>query len=86
MEDIDRKKARVWAFTNANIPVRHQPRNVLTMYLISCYWQHAIRVLRILEVEDQIDDIVFCDYSQKDLVAKPEPAAYHKVFICVYLV
>jgi len=39
---------------------------------------HAERVLRILNLQDLIEDIVFCDYSQPDLVAKPSPEFYHR--------
>jgi hypothetical protein len=36
MEDIDRKKARVWAFTNANIPVRQstQGTDICSSYIL----------------------------------------------------
>jgi hypothetical protein len=49
----------------------------LTVYI----WQHAERVLKILELRDQIEGIVYCDYDDKDedLLCKPEPAFYHQV-------
>jgi len=56
-KDIDRSKARVWAFTNA-------------------YETHAARVLRILELEDEMEGIVYCDYAQPDFSCKPETVFY----------
>ena len=43
--------------------------------------QHAERVLRILELRDQIEGVVFCDYKERDedFSCKPEPAFYYKV-------
>jgi FMN phosphatase YigB (HAD superfamily) len=41
--------------------------------------QHAERVLRILNLEDQIDGLVYCDYTDPDFVCKPEPEYYHNV-------
>lgn len=43
--------------------------------------QHAERVLKIMELRDQIEGIVFCDYADKneDLICKPQPAFYHRV-------
>lgn len=37
--------------------------------------------MRILELRDQIEGVVFCDYEEKsdDFTCKPEPAFYHKV-------
>ncbi|KAJ7590949.1 pyrimidine 5-nucleotidase [Mycena floridula] len=46
--------------------------------LTNAYRTHAERVLRILNLHDQIDGLVFCDYEEKDIVAKPDPAFYHK--------
>jgi len=48
--------------------------------LTNAYRTHAERVLRILELRDQIEGVVFCDYEEKseDFICKPEPAFYHK--------
>ncbi|KAH7887659.1 pyrimidine 5-nucleotidase [Phlebopus sp. FC_14] len=56
-QDIDRKKARVWALTNA-------------------YKNHANRVLNILNLQDQIEDVVYCDYEESEFTCKPEPEYY----------
>ncbi|KAI9512235.1 pyrimidine 5-nucleotidase [Russula earlei] len=47
--------------------------------LTNAYWTHAERVLRILELRDQIEGIVFCDFNLKDedFICKPQPAFYH---------
>ncbi|KAF8592441.1 pyrimidine 5-nucleotidase [Ramaria rubella] len=57
LKDIDRRKARVWALTNA-------------------YITHATRVLRILKLDDLVEDIVFCDYAVSDFSCKPEAEYY----------
>ncbi|KAF8525320.1 Haloacid dehalogenase-like hydrolase-domain-containing protein [Gautieria morchelliformis] len=59
LEDMDRRKTRVWALTNA-------------------YVTHATRVLRILKLEDLIEDIVYCDYAVPDFSCKPEPEYYQQ--------
>ena len=41
--------------------------------------QHAERVLRVMDLHDQIEGIVFCDYGEDDLICKPAPASYHRV-------
>ncbi|KAK0490896.1 pyrimidine 5-nucleotidase [Armillaria novae-zelandiae] len=46
--------------------------------LTNAYRPHAERVLRILNLHDQIEGLVYCDYAQKDLISKPEPEYYHK--------
>jgi len=46
--------------------------------LTNAYKVHAERVLRILNLRDQIEGIVYCDYEAKDLTSKPDPAYYHK--------
>jgi pyrimidine and pyridine-specific 5'-nucleotidase len=40
---------------------------------------HAIRVLNILEVQDQFDGIIYCDYSQKGFMCKPDPEIFIEV-------
>jgi len=44
--------------------------------LTNAYSTHARRVLRILQLEDQIEGLVFCDYAQHDFACKPEPEFY----------
>ncbi|CAK5275528.1 unnamed protein product [Mycena citricolor] len=40
---------------------------------------HASRVLRILDLEDQIDGgVIFCDYAQPNFACKPDPQFYHQ--------
>ncbi|KAI0347235.1 pyrimidine 5-nucleotidase [Trametopsis cervina] len=44
--------------------------------LTNAYRTHAQRVLRILGVEDQIEGLIFCDYSDRSFTCKPEPLYY----------
>ncbi|KAG5639280.1 hypothetical protein H0H81_004941 [Sphagnurus paluster] len=39
---------------------------------------HAERVLRILQLDDLIDGLVYCDYELKDFSCKPEPDFYQQ--------
>ena len=32
-----------------------------------------------MDLHDQIEGIVFCDYDEDDLICKPAPASYHRV-------
>ncbi|TFY58039.1 hypothetical protein EVG20_g8308 [Dentipellis fragilis] len=59
--DINRAKVRVWALTNAYRP--------------SAY-QHAERVLRILNLDDQVEGVIYCDYAKPNFVCKPELQFY----------
>ncbi|RPD67219.1 pyrimidine 5-nucleotidase [Lentinus tigrinus ALCF2SS1-7] len=45
--------------------------------LTNAYYTHANRVLRILGVDDLIEGVVFCDYSDPEFNCKPEPEFYH---------
>lgn len=45
--------------------------------LTNAYRPHAQRVLRILQLEDQIEGLVYCDYEDANFVCKPEAAYYH---------
>lgn len=38
-----------------------------------------MRVLKILNVDDLIDGLVFCDYSEKDFSCKPEREYFDRV-------
>ncbi|KAF4602061.1 hypothetical protein EYR40_005263 [Pleurotus pulmonarius] len=46
--------------------------------LTNAYRTHAERVLKILDLSDQIDGLVFCDYAEPNFVCKPEPAFYEQ--------
>jgi len=47
--------------------------------LTNAFWTHAERVLKILELRDQFEGIVYCDYNEKDdIICKPQPAFYHR--------
>lgn len=45
--------------------------------------QHARRVLKILDLEDQIEGLVYCDYQQTGFTCKPEPEYYQNVSIII---
>lgn len=45
--------------------------------LTNAYKNHAQRVLKILDLEDQIEGLVYCDYQQIGFTCKPEPDYYH---------
>jgi pyrimidine and pyridine-specific 5'-nucleotidase len=45
--------------------------------LTNAYFPHAQRVLRILNLEDQIDGLVYCNYQEPNFLCKPEPGFYH---------
>ncbi|KAI0307280.1 pyrimidine 5-nucleotidase [Multifurca ochricompacta] len=44
--------------------------------LTNAYDTHAERVLKILNLRDQIEGVVFCDYLEEDFDCKPEPTFY----------
>jgi pyrimidine and pyridine-specific 5'-nucleotidase len=46
--------------------------------LTNAYRPHALRVLKILGLDDQIEDIVYCDYTRPEFPCKPEPEYYHE--------
>ncbi|KAJ6598962.1 pyrimidine 5-nucleotidase [Mycena vulgaris] len=46
--------------------------------LTNAYRPHAERVLRILNLDDQIDGLIFCDYQQPNFVCKPDAQYYHQ--------
>ena len=41
--------------------------------------KHAFRVLQILELEDEMDGVVFCDYAIPNFSCKPESQFYEQV-------
>ncbi|KAF8335019.1 Haloacid dehalogenase-like hydrolase-domain-containing protein [Cantharellus anzutake] len=44
--------------------------------LTNAYKNHAFRVLQILELEDEMDGVVFCDYGVPNFSCKPEAQFY----------
>ncbi|KAI0268386.1 pyrimidine 5-nucleotidase [Gloeopeniophorella convolvens] len=44
--------------------------------LTNAYRPHAERVLKILNLRDQFEEVVFCDYQEEDFTCKPEPGYY----------
>ncbi|KAF8845849.1 pyrimidine 5-nucleotidase [Paxillus ammoniavirescens] len=74
-EHLDRTKVRVWALTNAYKHVRlaNQQRG----FQVYNTQQHANRVLNILNLADQIEGLVYCDYEQPNFTCKPEAEFYH---------
>ncbi|KIY49296.1 pyrimidine 5-nucleotidase [Fistulina hepatica ATCC 64428] len=46
--------------------------------ITNAYRPHAERVLRILNLEDQIDGLIFSDYREENFVCKPEAEFYHR--------
>ena len=77
LEDIDRSKVRVWALTNAyrTVIAYCSSQEVRPAHIA----QHAYRVLRILGVEDLIEGVIYCDYSDPNFSCKPEPQFYLNV-------
>ncbi|KAI0921841.1 hypothetical protein AcV5_000677 [Taiwanofungus camphoratus] len=45
--------------------------------LTNAYRTHAERVLHILGIEDQLDGLVYCDYSKPNFACKPEAEFFH---------
>ncbi|KIJ56607.1 hypothetical protein M422DRAFT_22760 [Sphaerobolus stellatus SS14] len=46
--------------------------------LTNAYITHASRVLRILNLDDLMENVVYCDYAAKDFACKPEAVYYQK--------
>ncbi|KAH9943486.1 pyrimidine 5-nucleotidase [Epithele typhae] len=44
--------------------------------LTNAYYTHANRVLRILGIDDLVEDVIFCDYSNPEFSCKPESQFY----------
>ncbi|CDO91723.1 unnamed protein product [Kluyveromyces dobzhanskii CBS 2104] len=44
----------------------------------NAYKNHGIRCVRLLGIADLFDGITYCDYSQRDLVCKPDVRAFEK--------
>ncbi|KAJ1308480.1 hypothetical protein OPQ81_004184 [Rhizoctonia solani] len=46
--------------------------------LTNAYKTHAQRVLKVLDLEDLFEGVVFCDYTAKDFACKPERRFYNE--------
>ncbi|ETS61838.1 hypothetical protein PaG_03942 [Moesziomyces aphidis] len=51
--------------------------------LTNAYKYHADRVLRLLDLEDQVEGIVYCDYATPDFACKPELDYYRAALLVV---
>jgi len=49
--------------------------------LTNAYITHAARVLRILKLDDLVEDIVFCDYANPNFYCKPEAEYYQEALL-----
>jgi len=49
--------------------------------LTNAYINHAKRVLKILQLDDLVEEIVYCDYLQPNFSCKPEPKFYHDALV-----
>jgi|SRR5579863_9317488 len=47
--------------------------------------QHAERVLEILNLRDQFEGVLFCDFKEDNLVCKPDPVFYSRVRLFFHL-
>ncbi|TFY83955.1 hypothetical protein EWM64_g69 [Hericium alpestre] len=45
--------------------------------LTNAYRTHAARVLKILNLEDEFEGVIYCDYAEPGFYCKPEPEYYH---------
>lgn len=75
LSNIDRTKYRVWALTNAYVHVRTSPAHLSKLTKRP---QHATRVLRLLNLSDQFEGVVSCDYTVPSFSCKPELAFYRE--------
>ncbi|ROW14658.1 hypothetical protein VPNG_03271 [Cytospora leucostoma] len=54
-------------------------RSKVKLWLFTnAYINHARRVIRLLDIEDQFDGVTYCDYSSVPFVCKPQKDAYLK--------
>ncbi|KAJ1579478.1 hypothetical protein NDA11_007610 [Ustilago hordei] len=89
--DYDRK-------CDASLPLEdilrpdHQVKRLLTdidrtrvrvFALTNAYKFHADRVLRLLDLEDQVEGIAYCDYAVPDFACKPELDYYRAALVVV---
>lgn len=44
--------------------------------------EHALRVLRLLQIDEFFEGIVYCDYAEPDFPAKPDRLAYERAMMC----
>ncbi|KAG8711460.1 hypothetical protein FRC08_015860 [Ceratobasidium sp. 394] len=77
LESIDLSKARIWALTNAYKTVSHSGTLMVSLLIEgSRVAKHAQRVLKILQLEDLFEGMVFCDYGTQNFACKPERRFY----------
>ncbi|UZJ51406.1 hypothetical protein CBS101457_000726 [Exobasidium rhododendri] len=53
--------------------------------LTNAYKTHAVRVLKLLELYDQIEGVIYCDYAQEKFACKPENEFYQEAMQAVGL-
>ncbi|KAF7301755.1 Pyrimidine 5-nucleotidase [Mycena indigotica] len=49
--------------------------------LTNAYRFHAQRVLKILQVDDLLDGVIFCDYEEPNFACKPDAEYYHRALV-----
>lgn len=55
------------------------------MALTNAYKTHAYRVLKLLEIDDQFEHVVYCDYTRPAFPCKPEREFYYEAMDVVGL-
>jgi len=55
------------------------PKYAIWLNLVAATVQHAKRVLGILQIDDLIDGLVFCDYAESNFCCKPEAEYFKQV-------
>ncbi|KAK7728226.1 putative suppressor of disruption of TFIIS [Cytospora paraplurivora] len=59
--------------------LRDIDRSKVKLWLFTnAYINHARRVIRLLDIDDQFDGVTYCDYSSVPFVCKPQKDAYIK--------
>jgi len=53
-------------------------KKVKLWLLTNAYVTHGKRVVKLLGVEDLFEGITFCDYAQRELVAKPQREMFER--------
>jgi len=79
-KDIDRSKCRVWALTNAYITHAERVLEILQLKNATRLENKDISEDQV-EFEDQIEGIVYCDYTAPNFESKPDPEFYRKALI-----
>jgi pyrimidine and pyridine-specific 5'-nucleotidase len=79
-KDIDRTKCRVWALTNAYITHAERVLEILQLKNRTKLEDSDAPEDQI-EFEDQIEGLVYCDYTVPNFECKPDPGFYRKALI-----